>query len=42
MVALRTAIVYVVVLAGLRLFGKREMGELASFEKKVRYLTRDR
>jgi len=31
-VALRTAIVYVVVLAGLRLSGKREMGELASFD----------
>jgi uncharacterized membrane protein YcaP (DUF421 family) len=32
MVALRTTVVYVVVLAGLRLFGKREMGELASFD----------
>ena len=28
-VVLRTAIVYVLVLAGLRLAGKREMGELA-------------
>jgi uncharacterized membrane protein YcaP (DUF421 family) len=31
-VVFRTAIVYVVVLAGLRVFGKREMGELASFD----------
>jgi len=31
-VVLRTAIVYVLVLAGLRLAGKREMGELASFD----------
>ncbi|HWQ22177.1 MAG TPA: YetF domain-containing protein [Clostridia bacterium] len=31
-VALRTAIVYVLVLAGLRVAGKREMGELASFD----------
>jgi uncharacterized membrane protein YcaP (DUF421 family) len=31
-VVFRTAIVYIVVLAGLRLFGKREMGELASFD----------
>jgi len=29
---LRTAIVYILVLAGLRLAGKREMGELASFD----------
>jgi uncharacterized membrane protein YcaP (DUF421 family) len=29
---LRTAIIYVLVLAGLRLAGKREMGELASFD----------
>ena len=31
-VVLRTAIVYILVLAGLRLAGKREMGELASFD----------
>ena len=31
-VMLRTAIVYILVLAGLRLAGKREMGELASFD----------
>lgn len=31
-VALRTTIVYVLVLAGLRVAGKREMGELASFD----------
>ncbi|MHB8106176.1 MAG: DUF421 domain-containing protein [Candidatus Cryosericum sp.] len=31
-VVLRTTIVYVLVLAGLRVAGKREMGELASFD----------
>jgi len=31
-IVLRTAIVYVLVLAGLRVSGKREMGELASFD----------
>lgn len=31
-VVLRTTIIYVLVLAGLRLSGKREMGELASFD----------
>lgn len=31
-VMLRTTIIYVLVLAGLRLSGKREMGELASFD----------
>ena len=31
-VALRTVIIYVVVLAGIRLTGKREVGQMASFE----------
>jgi uncharacterized membrane protein YcaP (DUF421 family) len=31
-VALRTIIIYVVVLAGIRLTGKREVGQMASFE----------